>query len=128
MANTGIEKVVDGSRISVWRMAHGHIDILVDSRTLFPEGMLTADQARFLLKALSESLEGDNRSPIVEGKAGTVDATDLHSLRMGDGTGKPTRVIKDGVVMMYVGIGWIDERKAVPSDANLYPVVVREEG
>lgn len=128
MANTNVERVVDGMRLSVWRMAHGYVDILADGRTLFPEGMLTLEQARFLLKALGEALEGDTQAPIIPGKAGTVDASDLHSLRMGNGEGKHDRVIDGGMVKMYVGFGWVDLRTADQADTDLYPVVVREKG
>jgi hypothetical protein len=65
------------------------------------------------------------QAPIVAGKAGTVDAADLHSLRMGDGEGKPTRVIDGDKVKMYVGFGWVELRTADQLDSDIYPVVVR---
>lgn len=41
---------------------------------------------------------------------GTIESYLLHTVRMGDGSGKPDRVILDGILIAYVGIGWIDLR------------------
>lgn len=57
------------------------------------------------------------------GAAGHVLRRDLTNLVMGDGAGKPCRVIDNGVIRLYVGIGWIDERDAKPGDEDRYPVV-----
>ena len=40
------------------------------------------------------------------------------------GKGKPTKVILDGIVNEYVGIGWIELEKAKPAEYRNYPVVV----
>lgn len=55
---------------------------------------------------------------IKPGKAGVIEAADVSTWEEGDG------VIVDGRLMSYVGIGWVDERKATQADADLYPVVV----
>jgi hypothetical protein len=39
------------------------------------------------------------------------------------GNGKPQRVIDGDRLMEYVGIGWIDLRKATASDRRKYPVL-----
>lgn len=39
------------------------------------------------------------------------------------GENKISRVIHDGVVKNWVGIGWVEERKATPSDYFRYPEV-----
>jgi len=46
-----------------------------------------------------------------------------HPLYMGDGSkpGKPGIVIDDDRVMEYVGIGWIEIRKATKADLAKYP-------
>lgn len=61
---------------------------------------------------------------ILPGTAGTVSRGTLNTTAMGDGEGKPTRVIDAGKVKLYVGIGWIDERDATQADADSFPVVV----
>lgn len=66
-------------------------------------------------------------SQIVPGKAGTIDPRELSVLRMKDGKNKPCEVIKDGSVFDYVGIGWIEVRRATQDDADTYPVVVYPE-
>jgi len=63
---------------------------------------------------------------IVPGRAGTVKLGDLHTLMMGDGEGKPHKIVHNGMVKQYVGIGWVAEREATQEDADLYPVAVEE--
>jgi hypothetical protein len=63
---------------------------------------------------------------IVPGKAGTVNANELNNVRMGDGKEKPTQVIVGDMLKLYVGIGWVDVRRANQSDTDSYPVVVGE--
>ena len=72
----------------------------------------------------SESVEDMKIQP---GTAGTVDSKTLSSFTMGDGSGKPTTIIKDGTLFRYVGIGWVEIRKATQADADQYPVVVYPE-
>ena len=60
---------------------------------------------------------------IQPGNAGTVSRANLSNSQMGDGAGKPTQVILDGSLKLYVGIGWIDQRPARQFDADFYPVV-----
>lgn len=43
------------------------------------------------------------------------------------GRGKPTRVIDGDTLKEYVGIGWIEIRKATARDRRLYPVLVDDE-
>lgn len=45
-------------------------------------------------------------------------------LLMGCGKGKPTRVIDGDRLMEYVGIGWIEERKATAEDRKLFPTLI----
>lgn len=54
----------------------------------------------------------------------TIEVRLLHTAYMGDGAGKPTKVITDGVLMAYVGIGWIRLRNATEEDYQNYPVAV----
>ena len=54
----------------------------------------------------------------------TIKRSQLSGLRMGDGEGKPCKVILDGQVMNYVGIGWVDEGVASAKDKKEYPTVV----
>jgi hypothetical protein len=61
---------------------------------------------------------------IQPGKAGTVTREELTNIQMGDGADKPTQVILDGTLKLYVGIGWIDQRPARQFDADFYPVVI----
>lgn len=60
----------------------------------------------------------------VKPKAAPVTADELSVARMGDGDGRPTLVIRDGRLMMYVGIGWIDIGEATPADQRILPFVV----
>lgn len=53
-----------------------------------------------------------------------VDAGDLSVLKMGSAEGKPCKVIHNGNLKEYVGIGWIVEREARISDYYQYPVAV----
>lgn len=86
--------------------------------------------ARRILELTEEELEsGFTLSPradlpLVPGKAGTVSADQLSTFAMGDGTGKECRVVYAGSVKLYVGIGWIVERKATQEDCDLFPMVV----
>lgn len=57
------------------------------------------------------------------GKAGTVASREVSVFNMGDGTGKPCRIIKEGMVWNYVGIGWIEGRIATQADADTIPVI-----
>lgn len=43
---------------------------------------------------------------------------------MGDGAGKPHVVIDGDRLMQYVGIGWIELRKATLKDRERYPTLV----
>lgn len=36
---------------------------------------------------------------------------------------KPQKVIQDGMIKNYVGIGWVTERKATKADYRRYPTV-----
>lgn len=38
---------------------------------------------------------------------------------------KITHVIDEGILKQWVGIGWIDLRKATKKDRAVYPIVVR---
>lgn len=58
------------------------------------------------------------------GKGGTIDSRELSTLKMGDSIGKHTRIVKDGSVFLYVGIGWIEERKACQEDCDSFPLVM----
>ncbi len=42
---------------------------------------------------------------------------------MGNGAGKPNTVIDGDRVMHYIGIGWIEERKATAEDRRKYPTL-----
>lgn len=54
-----------------------------------------------------------------------IDAEQCHPARMGSGgPGKPLHVIWFGRVMHYVGIGWVDERKAKLDDYDILPIVI----
>lgn len=56
-----------------------------------------------------------------------VTAKELNNLRMAAGNeSKYDRVVLDGKVMSWVGIGWIEEREALPDDYDNYPVVVED--
>jgi len=56
-----------------------------------------------------------------------VTAKELNNLRMVAGNeSKYDRVVLDGKVMAWVGIGWIEERDAFPDDYDNYPVVVED--
>ncbi len=63
-------------------------------------------------------MNGKTESP------GTIDSYLLHTSRMGDGSGKPDKVILNGMLIAYVGIGWIDLHEATEEDKLAYPVVV----
>lgn len=54
-------------------------------------------------------------------KQNTIKRSELSPLKMGDGKGKPCKVIDKGILHEYVGIGWIS---LGPSDNPKYPVVV----
>lgn len=55
----------------------------------------------------------------------TIKREKLNVISMGSGgKGKPTKVILDGNVHQYVGIGWVDEGKASAADLDKYPTVV----
>lgn len=58
-------------------------------------------------------------------KKKTINAFELSTLHMGNGEGKPNIVIDNGVCKEYVGIGWVNLDKAVESDYDKYPEVVR---
>lgn len=69
-----------------------------------------------------------SKKTITPGSAGTVESRELSTRRMGcGGEGKPERVILDGRIMFYVGIGWVDERPATQEDAEAFPVVIYPE-
>jgi len=58
----------------------------------------------------------------------TIKASKLNPVAMACDIGKgklPYKVIKDGCVMQYVGIGWVHEKKANKSDYDKLPVVVK---
>lgn len=62
---------------------------------------------------------------ITPGKAGTVELSDLASIKMTTGGEKTiTRAIVDGNLVCWVGIGWVTEREATQADADAYPVAV----
>jgi hypothetical protein len=51
-----------------------------------------------------------------------------HTAIMGSGgKGKPMNVIDGDRLMEYVGIGWIEIRKATGADREKYPVLVDDE-
>jgi hypothetical protein len=55
-----------------------------------------------------------------------VPASDLSTIKMVAGNEKKyTRVIDDGVVKSWVGIGWVEEREATTEDLAQYPTVTR---
>lgn len=55
-----------------------------------------------------------------------VEARELSLLAMvGGKEGKYRIVVDKGVVKQWVGIGWIELRKATETDLDTYPVVVR---
>ena len=55
----------------------------------------------------------------------TVKASELSNLRMATGGEKKySRVIVNGVLQEWVGIGWIEIRKAKTRDLATYPTVV----
>jgi len=57
----------------------------------------------------------------------TVKRLELSNIRMIDGNEqKYDTVIQDGVLMEWVGIGWIGVRDATPEDNEKYPVVIDE--
>lgn len=59
-------------------------------------------------------------------KPKTVHARELSTLKMVAGNERKfTKVIDGNTVKEWVGIGWVDLRKATPNDAKLYPMVVR---
>lgn len=56
----------------------------------------------------------------------TVHAKELSTIAMVNGNEHHYRIVIDeGVVKEWVGIGWIDLRKATPKDREKYPNVVR---
>ena len=56
----------------------------------------------------------------------TVAARELNSVAMAQGNEhKYSIVIDEGVVKEWVGIGWIELRKARPEDTEKYPTVER---
>lgn len=79
-------------------------------------------QARYIARRILE-LVGEEEE-LHPGAAGTVRREELSTFAMGDGTGKECRVVYAGSVKMYVGIGWIVERKATQEDCDLFPMVV----
>lgn len=57
----------------------------------------------------------------------SVPIKELSSLKMSCGNEKKfKKVIDDGILKEWVGIGWIALRRATKSDASIYPKVVRQ--
>jgi hypothetical protein len=56
-------------------------------------------------------------------KTKTYQRRRTHPAIMGCGKGKPDRVIDGDRLMEYVGIGWIEIRKATAADRRKYPVL-----
>ncbi len=54
----------------------------------------------------------------------TIKRSELSNLKMSTGKNKPQIVICDGYVKEWVGIGWIDLRKATKADEKKYPKAV----
>jgi len=70
-------------------------------------------------------LVGLPKLAIVPGKAGTVAAEELTVFQMGDGEGKPIQAINpEGTLILYVGIGWVEQRPAIQADADNYPLII----
>lgn len=102
-------------------VTHG-VDVLVDN---IDDADDTAIEA--LLNGGSDSVLAHHREVIdsyeVPAKQ-AVTAKELSNLRMVAGNErKYDRVVIDGKVMSWVGIGWIEEREALPSDYDNLPVV-----
>ena len=58
-------------------------------------------------------------------KPKTVKAEELSSSKMTTGSEKKhTKVIDDGMLKSWVGIGWVAEKEATESDKLRYPTVV----
>lgn len=55
----------------------------------------------------------------------TIAAHRLNAISMSVNTKLPNRVIDEGHIKQYVGIGWIDEGEATKEDRKLYPIVTR---
>lgn len=56
----------------------------------------------------------------------TVEARELGNLRMVEGGEKKYQIVIDsGLVKEWVGIGWIELRKATFEDREQYPIVTR---
>lgn len=102
-------------------VTHG-VDVLADN-------IEAADDIAIevLLNGGSEGISVEDREVIdsyeVPAKQ-AVTAKELNNLRMVAGNErKYDRVVIDGKVMSWVGIGWIEEREALPSDYDNLPVV-----
>lgn len=52
-----------------------------------------------------------------------IKASELSNMQMACSSDKPTRVIMDGDVMQYVGIGWVNEGPATEDDKQKLPIV-----
>jgi hypothetical protein len=116
-------------------LENGHADLLTQAQELQGGCLLVPHSARLYhltnykvssvvcgacyLVPFSQATQ----SPILPGEGGTVEACTLSTFLMGDGADRQTVVIKDGRVMRYVGIGWVEERQAVQADADTMPVV-----
>jgi len=58
-------------------------------------------------------------------KQKTVKAKELSTMKMSCGNAKKyPRVIQDGIVKNWVGMGWVDEDHATEEDYKKYPKVV----
>ena len=56
-----------------------------------------------------------------------VPARELSSYNMVNGNESKYRIVVDGdIIKEWVGIGWIELRKATPEDSENYPVVERK--
>lgn len=57
----------------------------------------------------------------------TIHVTELSKLRMAAGNEKRIRyIIDDGMLLEWVGIGWVDVRETTEADKKKYPTVVRD--
>lgn len=57
----------------------------------------------------------------------TVDVSELSIIKMVAGNEKKHPVVIDnGIVKHWVGIGWVDSRKATAKDSCMYPTVTRK--
>jgi hypothetical protein len=54
----------------------------------------------------------------------TIDAKELANIRMNES--KPMKVIDNGMIKDWVGIGWVTGDEATAEDIEKYPTVVRE--